>query len=67
MFTAVGALGLGLAGCGGGSPNASSHPELGDFRLFAVGLFESGRVCVGAGDGGEVLGVHALSRGQRLS
>jgi len=40
--------------------------ELGDLWLFALGLFESGRVGVGGGDGGEVLLVHALSRGPRF-
>ncbi len=37
-----------------------------DLRLFALGLFEPGGVGVARGDGGEVLRVHALSRGQRL-
>jgi hypothetical protein len=41
--------------------------ELGAFRLFAVGLFESGRVSGGGGDRGQVLRLHPLSRAQRLS
>ncbi len=42
------------------------HCELGELRLFALGLSESGRVSVGGGDGGEVLRLHALSRAERL-
>ena len=65
LLAALVAVGMGLAACGSGSPKVSREP--GDLRLFAVGLFESGRVSVGGGDGGEVLGVHALARGHRLS
>ena len=57
-----------IGGVRGRVPQRLVEPcEPGDFRLFALGLFESGRVSVGGGDRGQVLGVHALSRGHRLS
>ncbi len=57
-----------IGGVRGRVPQRLVEPgEIGDLGLFAVRLFESGRVSVGGEDGGEVLGVHALSRAQRLS